>query len=225
MIYDKKIIIFDLDQTILDTIYRFYDVFNETRLKYGLEELPWDVFYKQYTEDTLNDTIPKSIDLQEFWNHFLSIYTYRRHKNDRVISGIREALEKLKQMGYYLIVITSRIAAHNDIKKELMEFGLDDLVDETYALSKELNNNNEKLFSKKGILMHILKKHNTVPRKTIFVADYWVDMVVAKEVNLFTVGVLTGHESKEKLIKHGADVVIDSVRDLPELIKKYKEKN
>ena len=49
-------------------------------------------------------------------------------------------------------------------------------------------------------------------------ADYWPDMQSGREVGIFTIGVLTGLESEEKLRENGANAVIESVKDLPKII-------
>lgn len=74
------------------------------------------------------------------------------------------------------------------------------------------------MFCRSGLLRRILDDYGVKVDEVLFVGDYWVDMYSAKKVGLKCVGVLTGYEPADRLMKFGADYVIRSVVELPKII-------
>jgi phosphoglycolate phosphatase len=52
------------------------------------------------------------------------------------------------------------------------------------------------------------------PDRTLMIGDGAMDMQAGKQLNMFSIGVLTGTSTRESLIEHGADLVFDTVVDL-----------
>ncbi|MCD6368218.1 MAG: HAD family hydrolase [Thermoproteales archaeon] len=213
-----KAVIFDLDQTLINSIERFYAVFIDTLKHFGGSTIGWDVFIESYAKDALNSFIPRGIEAKEFWDYFLSHYDECEVKS-RVIEGAEDTLRFLKQRGVYVIVVTGRKTPPRKVKEELEELGLGRMVDEVYT-AEELDDIAVD-FSKKPLLVKAMKKFKINPDECVFVGDYKPDMRVGKELGVYTIGVLTGHETRCSLRKAGADIVIDSIKDLPELLKNF----
>jgi HAD superfamily hydrolase (TIGR01509 family) len=68
-----------------------------------------------------------------------------------------------------------------------------------------------------------LKTLGTLPEATIIVGDSLVDMQSAKELNAIAVGLPTGFSTIEQLISYGANYIITSLIDLPEIVKKINQ--
>jgi HAD superfamily hydrolase (TIGR01549 family) len=68
-----------------------------------------------------------------------------------------------------------------------------------------------------------LKTLGTIPEATIIVGDSLLDMQSAKEVNAIAVGLPTGFSTTEQLINYGANYIITSLIDLPDLVKKINK--
>lgn len=54
--------------------------------------------------------------------------------------------------------------------------------------------------------------------EVVFVGDSLIDMEAAKELKAMAVGLPTGISTKEQLINHGANYIITSIVDLPQLV-------
>lgn len=52
------------------------------------------------------------------------------------------------------------------------------------------------------------------PSRTVMVGDGVIDMQAGKAFGMFSVGVLSGTSSRDRLIEHGADLILDSAVDL-----------
>ncbi len=211
-----KLVIFDLDQTLINTLPRFHRVFNETLTHFGEREVDWDTFIKDYSNDVLNRHF--NVSAEEFWKYFLSNYVHRDDE-DRVIDGAVEVLKYLKDEGKYIVITTGRIVPVETVREELKKFGLLEFVDRIYTRYDHYEDGKRRT----EIIRNAMKEFKASEKETVFVGDYWPDMISGREVGVFTVGVLTGLESSEKLLKYGANVVIESVKYLPQIIKNLEQ--
>ncbi len=215
-----KIAILDLDMTLVNTIHRFYIVYNRVRRNYGLCEIGFREFIENFREDKLTEILNPllKIEKERFWKEFRKIYSNFISPYDRPYCGAKETLRYLKGRGLSVIVSTGRETEPEKILKELRHFKLDTYVDEVYTLAQQDPSEEDFLFSRKGILTLILRKHQVSGDETIFVADYWVDMEAGRKAGVITIGVLTGLKSEELLKKHGARYVIKGIWELPNLL-------
>lgn len=214
-----KLVIFDLDQTLIDTIHRFHEVFNRVLGMFGGVGVSWDEFIAAYSSDTLNDYIPKSCDEKEFWREFRRVYSSFIHDLDKPIDGVEEVLKFLKDMGLKVVVCTGRECSSEDVVRELRHFNLIRYIDGVYTLMHQDPSEEDVVFCRSGLLKRILDDYGVRVDEALFVGDYWVDMYSAKKVGLKCIGVLTGYEPTNRLMKFGADYIIRSVADLPDIIK------
>jgi len=213
-----KLVIFDLDQTLIDTIHRFHEVFNRVLEMFGGVRISWNDFIVAYSSDTLDDYIPKSCDKRVFWREFRRIYSLFIHDLDKPIGGVEDVLKFLKLMGLKIVVCTGRECSREDVVKELQRFNLIQYVDGVYTLMYQDPSEEDVVFCRSGLLKRILDDYDVKVDEVLFVGDYWVDMYSAKKVGLKCVGVLTGYEPADRLMKFGADYIIRSVVELPKII-------
>lgn len=59
-----------------------------------------------------------------------------------------------------------------------------------------------------------LAQLGSTPVNTLMVGDGAMDMQAGKSLAMFSIGVLSGTGSRETLLQHGADLILDSVADL-----------
>ena len=85
---------------------------------------------------------------------------------------------------------------------------------------------NEVLGQREGIpikpdpvsVLEILNKYNIKPEECIYVGDTGVDMLTGKNTGAFTVGVTWGFRSEEELLENGADLIINSPKELSDFL-------
>ncbi len=200
--------IFDLDQTLVDTLPRFYRVFKAALEKNGCAVPAWEEFVIKYKEDTLNDYV--CIDKRVFWDYFLSHYNDIYCERDSVIDGAYSTLKEIHELGIKIVIITGRMVPATEVWKELKRFKLDTFVAHVYTRLDNYCDGRKRT----ELIKDAMKRFNATPQTTVFVADYWPDMQSGREAGVLTVGVLTGHEDREKLLDNGADITIDSVKNL-----------
>jgi phosphoglycolate phosphatase len=219
-----KAAIFDLDCTLVDTLTRFFDLFNELLVARGKKPLSRGKFFEIYVADTLDDLIAEPSDrererkLHEFWMEFL--HKYRDgDPNGRLIPGVVEIFQDLSEKGIPIAVITSCIVPAAKLRKELARFGIGKFVRTivtAHDVLKNLGAGNH--FSKLEIFGLASERLGVDPEDCVVVGDYWNDMRDGKAVGARTVAVLTGQMRRELLEKYGPDAIIESVRELPKVV-------
>jgi HAD superfamily hydrolase (TIGR01549 family) len=70
-------------------------------------------------------------------------------------------------------------------------------------------------------IRYALEKLGYEKSEAIVVGDGVDDMLPAKELGIFAIGVLTGQTAKDELMKAGANRVIDDLTELPQIIEKF----
>ncbi len=211
-----KALILDLDMTLVDTLPRFFQVYNMTREKYGLKKLSPEEFYRRFEEDSLSEDIPEEI-LQDFWMEFRRKYCDFISDEDRLIPGALELLRRAKDRGLKIIITTGRGCPAERIWEELRHFGIEKYVDGVYT--SYMNEGRERtLFYRRSIMEKALKDFGLKPEEVVFVADYLPDMECGRDMNIFTIGVLTGKKAKEALYDHGASVVLKDISEVIEYL-------
>ena len=219
-----KAAIFDLDCTLVDTLRRFFDLFNELLVARGKKPLSWDKFFEIYVADTLDDLIAKPSDrergkkLHEFWMEFL--HRYRENDpNGKLIPGVIEIFQSFSKKGIPIAVITSCIIPAAKLRKELTRFGVGKFVKEIVTAQDVLKNLEAgNHFSKLEIFGLAAERLRVDPEDCVVVGDYWNDIRDGKAIGAKTVAVLTGQMRRELLEKYGPDAIIESVRDLPKVV-------
>ncbi len=219
-----KIVILDLDQTIVDSCRRFHEIFNSKLVEFGGEPVDWNRFRALYAEDRLDELIPEGVEREVFWKAFRRSYNTIIHPEDKLIPGVEDTLIELRRRGLKIVVTTGREVQRDDIWRELEYFNIKDLVDEVYTLLDQDPGEEFVIFSRTGLINKILSAHNLSPSEALFVGDYWVDMESGRRAGVITVGVLTGHEPAERLLMHGANYIIEDINSLPSLLDEIESK-
>lgn len=213
-----KCIIFDFDQTLVDTLNRFYKVFINTLKLFGLDNISWDDFIRDYAEDKLDKYIPS--DLREkFWEIFLEKYS-EFIGEVKPIEGAEYCLKYLKKKGLTVVVTTGRRAPLSEILFELVKVNFIHYVD--YVFTAKNTNFRDHVSNKVYLLEKVLDELLLNISESLFVADYRADVIAAKKIGLQVIAVKTGLEDAYLLKKLGAFTVISTVKELPYILEASK---
>lgn len=221
-----KAVIFDTDGTLIDTTRRFYIVFDGMLKERMRKSLSWEDFLELYIADELDGLVapPQAKEreklLHEFWLEFLRRYRAADVAEDKPILGAREVLADISSAGVPIAVITSCITPSDQLRGELDKYGLGKFVDVVATGAdafRDLEGGDH--FSKREIFRLVAKKLSVALRDCVVVGDYWNDIRDGKAVGAKTVGVLTGLMRKKVLEKLKPDAVIESIRELPKVVK------
>ena len=214
-----KLVLFDLDGTLIDSERDLAAAVNAMLVKYGRKELPMDVI-GTYIGDGAPMLIRRALGdpadrdfLQEALNYFL-LY-YREHKLDstREYEGIRDALREIGQTNGQvrkLAVLTNKpVRVSRDI---LAGLGLAASFFQVYGGNSFETKKPDPLGA--NTLMREAHAH---PKDTVMVGDSQVDILTARNAGMWSVGVTYGFAPRtlEQVVP---DVLVDTPAELAQAL-------
>ena len=207
----KKLIIFDLDGTLIDTLSDIEHIFNYVLIKNGLEKKSKN-FYKKNIGNGLENLLRKCLT-DSFTGDFdlLSKSVRDRYKSQlntktKIYEGIIPVLEYLKKNKVNMAVISNKL--HSLAVRSV----------ETYFNSYRM-----KVIGAEGgfprkpspdSTFHMLQNFNCSASDTLFVGDSIVDIKTAQNANINSVAVLWGNGKEEDFKKQKSDFILENPQDL-----------
>ncbi|GAX35502.1 HAD-IA family hydrolase [Nodularia sp. NIES-3585] len=208
----QKVIIFDFDGTIADTVDALVTIANRLAVEFG---------YIQITPEELallrtftSREIIKYSGISLFKIPFLlkKVKGELKHKIQefKPIPGIYEALIELQNHGYKLGIITSN--SQDNVTAFLANNELDQLFDFIYS--------GVTIFGKTTIINNVLRQKQLKTQAVIYVGDETRDIEASKKANIKVIAVAWGFNSPEALAKQKPNFLIHHPSELLEVIKK-----
>ena len=212
---NKKLLIFDLDGTLIDSVPDLAKAVNFT-----LNSLNIDTF----SEDTIRewvgngaqtlvkralsgDTIISNNINEDLFNKALNIFLdyYSNHLCDSttLYKNVKDTLTTLKQNGYILTIVTNK--PFDFIKPILEALNIEELF-EYYIGADSLD---IKKPSPKPLL-HVCKKLNIDYSNTVIIGDSKNDILAAKSANIESIAVSYGYNYNEHISTYNPDIVVDN---------------
>jgi len=214
-----KLILFDLDGTLIDSEHDLAASVNAMLRHFGRKELPLEVI-ATYIGDGAPMLIRRALGdpahaefLQEALNYFL-LY-YREHKLDttRPYAGIAEALRQAANFDgrkRHMAVLTNKpVRASRDI---LTGLGLLQFFFQTYGGNSFETKKPDPLGAQT-----LMREAGAEPEETVMVGDSEVDVLTARNGNLWSVGVTYGF-APHTLERTQPDVLVDTPAELAQAL-------
>ncbi len=189
-----RLVLFDLDGTLIDSERDLAGAVNAMLVKYGRKELPIDVI-GTYIGDGAPMLVRRALGdpsdrefLQEALNYFL-LY-YREHKLDstRCYDGISEALREVAGrdgLGRKMAVLTNKpVRVSRDIIGGL---GLAESFFQIYGGNSFETKKPDPLGANT-----LMKEAGATPEETVMVGDSQVDILTARNAGMWSIGVTYG---------------------------------
>jgi phosphoglycolate phosphatase len=215
-----KGIIFDMDGTILNTIDDIQASVNYAMRYFNLPEKTLQEVKDGVGRGAINlieDIVPKGTskaDILKIYEIYQSYYD--EHTNDLTgpYPGILDLLKTLKEQGYKLAVVSNKYrylveALNHDIFKDYFDISMGEMDGVPIKPAPDM-------------IYIALKEMNLSKDEVIFIGDSDVDMMTATNANINSIGVTWGYRSKEVLIKHKANYIIDEPKDIIKIINEVK---
>jgi phosphoglycolate phosphatase len=207
-----RLIMFDLDGTLVDTVQDITDALNFALKPYGLNSLTVEDTIKIVGEG-VSRLVEKVLPIEKLhlksdvMNRFLGYYSEHLIDNSKEYPYIKETLENLT--GCKKAVISNK---REDLSKKLLEeLGLSEYFD----LIIGSDTAGERKPSPVPVL-YVVAKLGLSPEESVIVGDSNYDMEAGKRAGVRTIAVTYGYRPRENLI--GADYIIDDIRELVPLV-------
>ena len=213
-----KIIIFDFDGTLGDTRHNIILTLQATMRDRGLE-LRSDEVCAATIGLTLLDsfrTMYPSMsdeDAEACVKHYRDIF-YRSIEESipQLFPGVAPTLERLRDMGVVMSIASSRSSP--SLLLFIKSMGIADHF--SLVLGSDSVENHK---PHPEPVLKTLEKLAFKPSEAIVVGDMPVDIVMARNASVRSVGVSYGNATREELVAAGADYVIDNFAELLDIIK------
>ena len=213
-----KLVIFDLDGTLLDSLADLADSCNYLLRNYGFPEHPLDS-YRYFVGDGIHKLVervlPKDKRQMDFVEQFFQemVAYYDIHKADKTMPyyGIVKTLETLQQQGIMLAVASNKV---NKAMMPLMEHYFPTIKFTAVLGQRE----GIPVKPHPQIVYDILQIADVRPEEALYVGDTDVDMDTAHGAGLKAVGALWGYRDRQELTEHHAEYIIERPEELLELI-------
>ena len=208
-----KLIVFDLDGTLVNAYPAITRSFNHVMREFGYPAQSALVIRKAvgFGDKNLLAGFVKKRDLEQV------LAAYRRyHRKDllthaRVFGGTLGLLAELKNRGYLLAIATNRPTAFTRII--IRHLKLKAYLD--YVLCADTLQN---LKPHPEILQKIMRRLRAAPSQTLFVGDMRIDAQTARNAGVAAVMVTTGSHTRQELLKEKPWRIIKGVAALKRLL-------
>ncbi|AKG24108.1 HAD-IA family hydrolase [Calothrix sp. 336/3] len=212
---NQKVIIFDFDGTIADTVDALVSIANRLALEFG---------YIQITPEEL--AILRGLTSREIMKYsgisvFRVPFLVKKVKGElkskivdlKPIPGIEEALFNLHYQGYKLGIITSN--SQENVTSFLKLNHLDTLFDFIYS--------GVTIFGKTTIINNVLRQKQLKAKDVIYVGDETRDIEASKKANIQVVAVTWGFNSPEALASYNPNFLIEEPSQLLDVLENAKK--
>ncbi|MCT7970945.1 HAD-IA family hydrolase [Laspinema olomoucense] len=205
-----RIILFDFDGTIADTLDSIVKITNRLAGEFGYKKTTQEDV--EYLRNMNSMQIIKTSGIPIFKVPFLlqmvKLELNHEIQNLKPIPGIVEALQILNHKEYKLGIVTSN--SLENVKGFLERNEMTKLFSFIHAGST--------LFGKNKVIKNFLKKEGIPPENVIYIGDETRDIEAAKKAKIKVIAVSWGFNSKTVLSKHNPDIAINNPQDLIEAI-------
>ena len=210
-----KVIIFDFDGTLADTLDAIVHITNRLAKTYGYKKTEPEELAQ--IRNMSSREIVKQSNISVFKLPFLLRRVKLELQNDiqqiKPICGIKDSLIRLKKQGILLGILTSN--SEENVKAFLEENDMKDLFSFVYS--------ERTIFSKDKALKKFIKRNNLISEQVIYVGDETRDIEASKKINVRVVAVSWGFNSEEVLAKQNPDFLINKPSELVDVISSLKK--
>lgn len=214
----KKLLIFDLDGTLLDTLVDLKNAVNHALLLKNYPERSLEQIRKAIGNGVAKlvaRSIPNGTDNIDYPNtlsEFRKYYTIHSNDFTKPYPGVLDALINLKSQGYLLTVATNKLTT---VARPLLEGFFPNIFD-------FIQGDEEGMDRKPAPMMidTICKKYNVEKKDAFYIGDTNVDMETAENSKVDFVLVTYGFRTKEELAEQcPGRPTIDSIGELDKYLK------
>ena len=215
---DKKLVIFDLDGTLLDTVPDITDNINYMLTRFGYKTLTEKQIAaivgsgaRKLVADAIGKPLSES-ELEERLKFYNSNYTSSISPKTKPFAGIINLLKKLKNDGYLIAIMTNKPQETTDrvIKEHLSEIHFDRIIG---------GGGKVKCKPDKTATVNLLNELGVNPENAFFVGDGETDVLTAINTGTCGISVLWGYRNKSQLAAAGAKVFVSTPEELYSTIK------
>lgn len=209
--------VFDLDGTLLDTLFDLGACADEALKRFGfpghsLEE--YRGFIGNGIPKLIARAVPKEAgeaDIQNVLQFYLSYYPEHCAEHTRFFPGVRETVAALQKRGYSLAVLSNK--TESTTKKIIDAYFPDRPFSVVWG-----NNGVRPLKPAPDAGYLLLDQLRCRPEEVFYLGDGDTDMAFAKTMGFFAAGAAWGYRPREVLLQCGADRLFENMAEILPLL-------
>jgi HAD superfamily hydrolase (TIGR01509 family) len=217
-----KAAIFDLDGTLIDSVAAYFKITDVILQNVHLAPVPKEVIveFMKGGDEVWDMLIPENRkhEKQELIHEIMEVgkqIGWRIFQDEvRLIPGVTEVLTQLVSNNIKIGLVTSTHRKYLEGKLiPLKQNSVYDLIDAVITIEDA-----PRMKPEPDPLIECARRLNATEESCIYVGDAHVDMKAGKAAGMITIGVLTGIDDYETLLREGPYKILDSVYDLGEFL-------
>ncbi len=214
-----KLVIFDLDGTLINSLDDLADAANYALKKFGYPVHPvesFKYFVGNGVPKLIERVLPENERTPERIEEVKSVFDlyYNNHSTDktRPYDGIEELVAALKKNGYKIAVASNKSDSFTQaLVKQFFGNSFDYVQGALPGVPKK---------PEPDIVYSIMSRLGSEKNDTYFAGDSNVDMFTAKNAGVTAIGCLWGFRTKEELLSGGADHLAEKPSDIYNIIER-----
>lgn len=209
-----KLLIFDLDGTLADTLHTIRDAVNMCMEHYGFPTHSYDQVREKVgngVRDLIKRSLPEHEPLEgerfdEILGYFNSCYRITHDKIDGCYDGLYDVIIKLYSKGYKLAVLSNKPDAYvKQIIKNLFPEGVMSVAMGQTELPRKPD---------PTVPLMIAERLGCKVEDAYFIGDSEVDVLTAKNSGMHSVAVSWGFRGRDVLEAAAPEVIVDTPKEL-----------
>ena len=217
--------IFDLDGTLIDSSEVYFTIVEEILQKLDIPSIPRQTLSEIMKKgaSSWGDLFPTKPEVwkdrlnKEAGALFKKMAPRMFRDNLQMITGVAETLKHISAKGINIGLVTLTHLKYLDDKLgPLKNAGVAELIEAIICIE-----DTPRVKPAPDSLIECARRMNVSVDRSTYIGDSDIDIRAGRAAGTKTVGVLTGMSSYETLKKEGADIIIDSVVDLAEMLEPF----
>ena len=215
---NKRLAIFDLDGTLLDTVADLANATNQALAKCGYPTHPTEAYY-HFVGNGINKLFARALpeearneeNVLRIRTHFIPYYNEHNADDSRPYPGIVELLHKLQFHGVQVAVASNKY--QQATAKLVAHFFPDIRFAAVYGQREGVA-----IKPDPTIVNDILSVTGVSRADTIYIGDSGVDMFTAHNAEVESIGVTWGFRDEEELSSNGANHIVHHAEEILKLV-------
>lgn len=210
----KRLIIFDLDGTLLNTISDLANATNYalSQLGFGMHPLEsYPTFVGNGIRKLFERALPATCNSPEWVEKvrelFIPFYDAHNADDTSIYNGIQELLEELQKRGLRIAVASNK---YQSATEKLMRHYFPNIVFDSVLGQRD----GIPVKPDPSIVHSILYAADITATDTLYIGDSGVDMQTAKNAGIESIGVTWGFRPAEELKANGANHLVNSPKEI-----------
>ena len=214
----KRLAIFDLDGTLLDTVADLANATNQALAQCGYPTHPTEAYYR-FVGNGINKLFARALpeecrteeNVLRIRAHFIPYYNEHNADDSRPYPGIVELLHELQTRGIQIAVASNK---YQQATVKLVGHFFPDIHFAAVYGQRE----GVAIKPDPTIVNDILRVTGITHTDTIYIGDSGVDMLTAHHAEVESIGVTWGFRDEEELRTHGAHHIVHHAKEILQFV-------